>query len=70
MNKTIDAQVMCPYYFGEDKAFVTCEGLIDGTRVKSQFRTTAEKREFMSRHCLECFGRGCAIADFLNRKYG
>lgn len=70
MNKTIDAQVKCPYYLGEDRNTVACEGVIEGTRLVSRFMSLALKRAFMSEHCLSCFGRGCELAEYLNGKYG
>ena len=69
MNKTIDAQVLCPFYLREDKNTIGCEGIIDGTSVITKFPGIAVKKLFMQAHCLFCNGCGCPLADTLNRKY-
>lgn len=70
MNKSIDAQVTCPYYLREAGSTVNCAGIVDGTETVLSFSEKRAKKLFMKSHCLDCAGGGCGLAEYFNHKYG
>lgn len=58
-NKTIDAQVFCPFYIREDDRSISCEALIGGSGCSSVQRfPSREQKVFHEREF--CTGVDCA----------
>ena len=69
MKHRQDVLVKCPYYKGEDKQEIICEGVQKDSAIHLTFDTPANLRDYKKRFCKGwCFNR-CLIADMLNRKY-
>lgn len=68
MKHRVDAIVKCPYYKGEERQVIFCEGVEDGTALRLGFSTPAGIADYKSRFCK---GRycGCRIVGMLDRKY-
>ena len=51
MPKAIDVIVECPFYKGEGKDYIACEGVINGTVDKHFFKNIKEKGMFENNVC-------------------
>lgn len=67
-NKTIDAMAVCPFYEGEGKKTITCEGAI-GVRCMSTFDMVSDKVKHEAAYCCQNW-RCCALAKTLLDKHG
>lgn len=67
-NKTIDAQVYCPFYVCEARSTITCEGVI-GAYTVNRFRSEREKLEHEQNFCTGKWCRGCGIHSALMKNY-
>ena len=68
MKRRLDAFVKCPYYKGEEKQMIFCEGVQEGSALHLAFNTSTNLKDYKNRFCKECYNR-CLVAEMLNRKY-
>ena len=57
MPKSIDILIECPFYIGEGKEFIACEGVIKGTVDKHFFTNRKDKSNFENLVCCRDLGR-------------
>ena len=67
--KTIDSEILCPFYIKEGNQTVTCEGLIPGTYATQRFPDYGTKRFFEQSSCCRLKEHTCPHADALRRSY-
>lgn len=67
-NKTVDVMAVCPFYEGEGKKTITCEGAI-GVRCLNTFETVSDKIKHELAYCCRNY-KNCALAKTLLDKYG
>lgn len=60
----------CPYFERNSEKSITCEGLIEGSNVKMEFKTEDRKDEFLRENCKKYPDCQCAVRTALDRKYG
>lgn len=70
MKHRQDVLVKCPYYRGEEKQMLFCEGVQEGTAIHLAFDTPSNLRDYKKRFCTSWCYNKCLIADELNRKWG
>ena len=68
MKRRLDAFVKCPYYKGEEKQMIFCEGVQEGSALHLAFNTSTNLKDYKNRFCKECYNQ-CLVAGMLNRKY-
>lgn len=68
MKHREDVLVKCPYYKGEEKQMIFCEGVQDGSKLHLAFDTAPNLREYKKHFCKGCYNN-CLVAGMLNRKY-
>ena len=69
MPKAIDVNVQCPFYMGEGKDYIACEGVINGTVDKHLFKNVKEKEMFENSVCSSECGRRCIHYKRVNELY-
>ena len=69
MPKSIDILIECPFYIGEGKEFIACEGVIKGTVDKHFFTNRKDKRNFENLDCCRDLGRQCVHYKRVNELY-
>ena len=69
MPKSIDINVQCPFYKGEGKDYIACEGVINGTVDKHFFKNIKEKGMFENNVCSSECGRRCIHYKRVNELY-
>ncbi len=69
MNYYPDTIIQCPFYVGESKLLLCCEGLFDTTCMTTSFRDKQAKLEHIERFCRQKDGGGCPMATGLFKKY-
>ena len=62
------ARAVCPYYLGEQKNHISCEGLVKGTKLNVVFQSGDKKKSFKRDNC-ETFRGSCPIRELLEVKY-
>lgn len=65
----MDVLVKCPYYKGEEKQKIFCEGVQEGSTIHLAFDTTPNLKDYKDHFCKRCYSR-CLIAKMLNGKWG
>ena len=69
MKHRQDVLVKCPYYKGEEKQVLFCEGVQEGSSIHLAFDTPSNLRDYKNQFCKGwCYGK-CLIADMNNRKW-
>lgn len=68
MKHRTDVLVKCPYYKGEEKQMIFCEGVQEGTAIHLAFDTNPNLKDYKNRFCKGCYNR-CLIAEMLNGKW-
>lgn len=68
MKRRQDSMIRCPYYKGEERQQIFCEGVEEGTAIRLGFDTTTHLKEYKAEHCKDCWKR-CGIAEMNNRKW-
>lgn len=68
MKHRQDVLVRCPYYKGEEKQMIFCEGVQEGSALHLAFDTNPNLRDYKNHYCKGCYNK-CHIAGMLNRKY-
>lgn len=69
MPKAIDVVIECPFYKGEGKDYIACEGVIKGTVDKHFFRNIKDKGLFENSVCGSECGRRCIHYKRVNELY-
>lgn len=69
MKHRQDVLVKCPYYKGEEKQMLFCEGVQEGSAIHLAFDTNPNLKDYKNSFCKRCYNQ-CLIADLLNRKWG
>jgi hypothetical protein len=64
-----DVCAKCPYYDGEEKQKIICEGVQDGASIHMAFDTPQNRRNYKKKFCNKSYNE-CLIAEALNRKWG
>ena len=68
MKNRMDVLVKCPYYKGEEKQMIFCEGVQEGTAIHLAFDTNSNLKDYKNRFCKGCYHR-CLLAEMLNGKW-
>lgn len=68
MNRWTDVLVKCPYYKGEEKQMIFCEGVQEGSAIHLAFDTSTNLKDYKNRFCKKDYNR-CLLADMHNRKW-
>lgn len=68
MKHRQDVLVKCPYYKGEEKQKLFCEGVQEGSTIHMAFDTTPNLKDYKNRLCKRCWNE-CLVAQTLNRKW-
>lgn len=63
-----DVLVKCPYYKGEEKQMIFCEGVQEGAAIHLAFDTSHNIKEYKNHLCKGRYNQ-CLIAGMLNRKW-
>ena len=69
MKHRQDALVKCPFYKGEEKHMIFCEGVQDGSAIHMAFDTPSNLRDYKKQYCREWLYNRCLIAGALEKKY-
>ena len=59
----------CPFYLGEGKKGVWCEGVEEAKKLIMEFKTESQKDKFIRKHCYNPFPENCTIYNLLMSKY-
>ncbi len=59
MSKLIEGRIECPFYINEGDGFITCEGVVNGTRCMHQFSNNKIKSSYETTMCCSSGGRKC-----------
>lgn len=68
MKRFHDVMAMCPYYNGEEKHKIFCEGVQEGSAIHMAFDTPQNRRDYKKCFCNKLYN-SCLVADMLNRKW-
>lgn len=55
MKRKMDVLVKCPYYKGEEKQKIVCEGVQDGAAMHLAFDTQDNLRKYKNQFCKESY---------------
>ena len=69
MKHMVDVLVKCPYYKGEEKQKIFCEGVQEGSTIHMAFDTTDNLKDYKLHACKKHYNR-CLVAKMLNGKWG
>lgn len=69
MKHRQDVLVKCPYYKGEEKQKIFCEGVQEGSSIHIAFDTTPNLKGYKNAYCKGCYNQ-CHLARMHNRKWG
>ena len=58
----------CPFYGGETSCQIACEGVIEGTNVRTSFKSHVPKRKHTRIYCTRAYTE-CALYKAIYRKY-
>lgn len=69
-NETINVEAICPYFISRRHEYISCEGLIPGTRSQVKFPTAREMELWMGKACCTYqYARRCPVASMLEHMY-
>lgn len=68
MKRKMDVLIRCPYYKGEERSVLYCEGVQEGCCLHLAFGALPDLKDYKKAYCKGCW-KGCRIADMLNRKW-
>ena len=69
MRHKEDWMILCPYYKGEEKQMIFCEGVQEGSAIHLAFDTNSNLRDYKNHYCRGCYNK-CLLAGMQNRKWG
>lgn len=59
MSKIIERKIECPFYISEGNRFITCEGILKGTKCEHKFSDNDEKNCYEENICSARGGKMC-----------
>ena len=59
MSKKIESNIECPFYLKEGDKFISCEGVLKGTRCVHKFPSNNEKKNYELNVCSVNCGKKC-----------
>lgn len=62
------ADVVCPFFIGDDNKSLTCEGFADKVKLRTDFATAAKKDGHMGTYCAGRYEK-CMIYQLAAEKY-
>lgn len=62
------ADVLCPFFIGDDTKSLTCEGFAAKVKLRTDFASTAKKAEHMGTYCAGRYEM-CGIYQLAIEKY-
>lgn len=68
MKHRQDVLVKCPYYKGEEKQMIFCEGVQEGSAIHLAFGSSTNLKEYKNHFCKGCWSQ-CRLAEMNNRKW-
>lgn len=68
MKRRIDAIVKCPYYNGEVRQVLYCEGVQEGAALHLAFDTPQHHKDYKKQYCKGDYNC-CLLAQMLNKKW-
>lgn len=69
MPKTIEGQIECPFYLAEGKSFISCEGILNGTKSIHRFESDKDKVGYENNVCCINGGKACPHYKIINSLY-
>lgn len=69
MNKTANADTVCPFYVSENANKISCEGLVLGTVCVTAFRTNLSRKLHQEKYCFGFKYKICPVAIAVSKKY-
>ena len=69
MNKTANADTICPFYVSENANKISCEGLVTDTVCVTTFRTLTDKAMHQDMYCYCHKYKLCPVAQAVFGKY-
>lgn len=69
-NTTISRRAVCPYYLGDEKCKIFCEGVADNTTVHLNFDSRKNLKMYANKYCcvLDNY-KNCRLCDMLELKH-
>ena len=68
MKRYHDVMAQCPYYYGEEKQKIFCEGVQEGSAIHMAYDTPQNRRDYKKAFCNQAW-ETCLVAQMLNRKW-
>lgn len=68
MKHYVSKSVLCPFYHWEDRRWVCCEGVTEGTWIRLTFSTERAFTAHKERNCCGDY-ESCLVAQMLMKKY-
>lgn len=59
----------CPFYLGEGKKGIWCEGITNSKKIILEFKTEKQKDKHIRKYCYHEFPEDCEIFKLLMSKY-
>lgn len=64
----MSVHVQCPFYKGDEKKKITCEGMDDKCNTHHQYENVTLKRKRMEKYCMKDYQK-CEFYKILSKKY-
>lgn len=68
MKRYHDVMTRCPYYNGEERQKIFCEGVQEGSAIHMAYDTPQNRRDYKKAFCNQAW-ETCLVAQMLNRKW-
>lgn len=59
----------CPFYLGEGKKGIWCEGVDGSKKIIMEFKTESQKDKYIRKHCSNCYPESCNIYKLIMENY-
>lgn len=69
MNYSLSVIIECPFFVGERKNLICCEGVATRTCLTTAFHSREEKLDYVNSFCRKKDGGNCYLAKALYKKY-
>ena len=69
MPKAIEINVKCPFFKGEGKNYITCEGLLKGTLDRHIFENDKDRKGYEKLVCSHDYSESCLHCKRVNELY-
>ena len=63
-------ECFCPFYAGEFRKSICCDGIEECTRTIREFESEEQKNKYISEHCIKECPEDCDLFHILIDKYG